>query len=92
MATDKQRGGSATGRDDSSGAGKKAGVGKQGQGGDSSRNDQGRSGSAQPEQGGSLSQQGGTSGRDSDEERVIRSGSSPRSRGDVPDEGKGGGS
>ena len=96
MAKDKQRDGAATSRDDSSGPANQTGFGKQGQGGESSRNDQGRSGSAQQDQSGTLSQQGGTNGRNrnQDEERVgdddSRSVSSPRSPSDAPDEGKGG--
>ena len=88
-----QRSSSSKSRGGGRGPGSKSGVGKQGQGGESSRNDQGRSGSAQQEQGGIAPQPGGMSGRDRDEERLdedIQSGSSPRSRSDSPDEGKGG--
>ena len=88
MAKHNQRSGPVQGGDRSS----RSGVGKQGQGGASSRNEQDRSGSAQQEQGGSASPQDGTRGRDQDEERIaddIQSGSSPRSRSDSPDEGKG---
>ena len=75
------------------GRGSKSGVDKQGQGGESSRNDQGRSGSAQQEQGGMAPQRGGMGGHDRDVERPdegMQSGLSPRSRSDSPDEGKGG--
>jgi len=92
MAKHNQRSDPVQGGDGSSGPGSRSGVGKQGQGGASSRNEQDRSGSAQQEQGGSASPQDGTRGRDQDEERIaddIQSGSSPRSRSDSPDEGKG---
>ena len=88
-----QRSSPSKSRSGGRGPGGKSGVGKQGQGGESSRNDQGRSGSAQQEQGGMASQNGGMSGRDRDVERPaedIQSGTSPRSRSDSPDEGKGG--
>ena len=90
MANDNQR--SSSEQEAAASPGSKSGVGKQGQGGESSRNDQGRSGSAQQEQGGSAAQQGGMSGRDRDEERLdedIQSGSSPRSRERLPRRGQG---
>ena len=95
MANGNPRSDPGTSSDAGNGPGTTPGVGKQGQGGESSRNDQGRSGSAQQEQGGTASQPGGMSGGDRDEERIdedtnLQSGSSPRSRIDSPDEGKGG--
>ena len=92
MTDDNQRGGARKG---GGAPGSRYGVGKQGQGGESARDDQDRAGSAQQEQGGRAAQQDGVRGRDQDEERVdddVQSGSSPRSRSDSPDEGKGAGS
>jgi len=91
MGKDTPRDGSGRSRDADSGPASRSGGGKQSQGGESSRGD--RSGSAQQEQGGRLAQQGGPGGRDRDEERpgdASQSGTSPRSRSDVPDEGKSG--
>jgi hypothetical protein len=90
MANGNPRSDSGTTSDAGNGPGR-TGVGKQGQGGDSSRGDQDRSSDAQQEQEGSAGQQGGAGGGDRDQERPdedTQSGSSPRSRGDAPDEGK----
>jgi len=87
MAKQKQQGGSGSGR----ATGSLPGTGKQGQGGETSRDEASRSSDAQQEQGGDARQQGGGSGREHADERLdadIQSGSSPRASADSPDEGK----
>ena len=92
MAKDKQHKGSPKGV---SGAGSTGRSGSRQQGRDSAAasDEQGRSaGSAQLEQGGEVSQQDGAGARDDAEvlDDDAQSGSSPRSRSDSPDAGKGG--
>jgi hypothetical protein len=91
MANGNPRSGSSKNSDAGTGPGSTPGVGKQGQGGESSRGERDRTADAQQEQGGNAPQQGGAGGRGRDQERPdenLQSGSSPRSRSDVPDEGK----
>jgi hypothetical protein len=87
MAKQKQQGGSGSARGMSS----RPGTGKQGQAGETSRDDASRTSDAQQDQGGEARQQGGDSGRERADERLdadIQSGSSPRASADSPDEGK----